>query len=265
MDAHESAARAAAERAARIVRERWRGRKDVTTKSSAIDLVTETDRACEDAILAVLKQAFPTYAVLAEESGSEGDGPYRWIIDPIDGTTNFAHSYPQVAISIGLFHESERVFGLVLDPLRAETFTAHRGEGAFLNGEPIAVSTTEELGGSLLATGFPYDRRERADFYLAYFRAFMVRTHGLRRAGSAALDLCWVAAGRVDGFWEWKLRPWDVAAGSLIVEEAGGRTSDFEGKPFDAFGDQVLATNGPLHEPMLAVLREIGRCGAPQA
>ncbi|MEA2624530.1 MAG: monophosphatase [Candidatus Binatota bacterium] len=262
MDAHESAARAAAERAAGIVRERWHGRKDVTTKSTAIDLVTETDRACEDAIVGALKQAFPAYAVLGEESGAQGQGPYRWIVDPIDGTTNFAHTYPQVAISIGLVHQSERIFGLVLDPLRAETFTAHRGEGAFLNGEPITVSKTGELGGSLLATGFPYDRRERADFYLAYFRAFMLRTQGLRRAGSAALDLCWVAAGRVDGFWEWKLHPWDVAAGSLIVEEAGGRTSDFEGNLFDAFGDQMLATNGSLHEPMLEVLREVGRAAS---
>ncbi|MGH7822798.1 MAG: inositol monophosphatase family protein, partial [Candidatus Binatia bacterium] len=229
----------------------------IDVKSNAIDLVTETDRACERAILEELTGSFPDYAVLAEESGGRGESELRWVVDPLDGTTNFAHGYPQVAISIGLLRGDEALFGLVRDPLRDETFTAHRGGGAFCDGARIGVSSTPDLGTALLATGFPYDRRRFADFYVAHLKAFMMRTHGVRRAGAAALDLCWVAAGRVDGFWEWKLRPWDVAAGALIVEEAGGRTSDFAGAKLDLFGEQCLASNGALHDEMIEVLRPL--------
>ena len=257
MDPHESAARAAAERAGSIVRQHWGRRKIAESKSNAIDLVTETDRACERAIVDVLTDAFPSYSILAEESGEHGTSELRWIVDPLDGTTNFAQGYPQVAVSIALVRGTESVLGVVHDPLRAETFVARRGAGATLNDRAIHVSPAERLSDSLLLTGFPYDRREFVDFYLAHLREFMMKVRGVRRAGSAALDLCWVAASRADGFWEWKLRPWDTAAGALIVEEAGGRMSDFSGRPFDAFGEQCLATNGKMHDEMLDVLRPL--------
>ena len=258
MDAIESAARRAAERAGQIVREAFARRDGAfRVKDGAIDLVTETDRASERVILEVLHEAFPSHAVLAEESGAQGQGDDRWLVDPLDGTTNFAHGYPQVSISIALERRGRIEFGLVLDPLRDEWFVAHRGRGATLNGSPLRVSSVERLGEALLATGFPYDGRRNADFYLSYFKEFMLRTHGIRRAGSAALDLCFVAAGRVDGFWEWNLHAWDVAAGALIVEEAGGRVSDFHDRELDLFGGQLLATNGPLHAAMLEVIGAI--------
>jgi myo-inositol-1(or 4)-monophosphatase len=250
----ESAARLAAARAGAIVRERWQSGGSVEIKSTSIDLVTEVDRACEAAILETLTSRFPTHSFLAEESGGRGDGEFRWLIDPLDGTTNFAHGYPQTAVSIALTRGGQTLLGVVYDPLREELFLARKGEGARLNDRPLRVSAAERLATSLLATGFPYDRREHADFYLAFFKTFMMRTQGIRRAGSAALDLCWVAAGRVDGFWEWKLKPWDTAAGALMVEEAGGRVTDFEGAPFDPFGEQTLATNGRLHGEILEVL-----------
>lgn len=253
----ESAARRAAVEAGTILKQRWLRHGAIDVKSTAIDLVTDVDRACEAAILDVLGRAFPEHAVLAEESGARGDHEFLWLVDPLDGTTNFAHGYPQVSISIALRQGTETVLGLVYDPLREETFFARRGHGALLNGRALRVTTTERLEASLLASGFPYDRREHADFYLSFFKAFLLRTHGIRRAGSAALDLCWVAAGRVDGFWEWKLKPWDTAAGALIVEEAGGRTSDFRGARFDPFAAETLATNGRIHEQMLQAIGEL--------
>jgi myo-inositol-1(or 4)-monophosphatase len=253
MDAFESAARQAAERAGSIICERWRQPRSIERKSSEIDLVTEVDRACEAAILEVLTAAFPDHAFIAEESGTRGHSEYAWVIDPLDGTTNFAHGYPQVSVSIALTHRGETILGLVFDPVREERFFARRGAGAFLGSEVLRVSATAELGDAMLATGFPYDRRRYAGFYLSYYEAFMLRAQGIRRAGSAALDLCWVAAGRVDGFWEWKLKAWDTAAAALIVEEAGGRVSDFGGGRFDPFGEQTLATNGRVHEQMLRV------------
>ena len=254
VDAFESAARLAADAAGAILKRRWHDRGPVEIKSSAIDLVTEVDRACEQAILDVLGSAFPDHAFLAEESGGRGSHEFVWIVDPLDGTTNFAHGYPQVSIAIALQRAGESLFGLVYDPIREELFIARRGGGATLNDRRIRVSAAPDLASSLLASGFPYDRRQHADYYLSFFKAFMLRTQGIRRAGSAALDLCWVAAGRVDGFWEWKLKPWDTAAGVLIVEEAGGRASDFRGDGFDAFGDQTLASNGLIHREMVEVL-----------
>jgi myo-inositol-1(or 4)-monophosphatase len=257
VDAFESAAREAAARAGGIVKRRWLDHGAIERKSSAIDLVTEVDRACEEAILGVLRPAFPDHAVLAEESGRSGEAEHVWIVDPLDGTTNFAHGYPQVSVSIALRWRDRTILGIVFDPLRDELFVGRRGAGATLNGERLAVTATAELGSALLASGFPYDRREHADFYLSFYKAFMLRTQGIRRAGSAALDLCWVAAGRVDGFWEWKLKPWDTAAGALMVEEAGGRCSDFRGGSFDPFGEQTLASNGKLHGEMLEALEGV--------
>jgi len=254
VDPFESAARRAVDRAGAIIRERWHDHGAVERKSTAIDIVTDVDRAAEAAILEVLRSAFPDHAILAEESGAVGEHEFVWLVDPLDGTTNFAHGYPQVSVSIALRRGRETLLGLVYDPVRDELFVARRGGGATLDDRRLEVSREQGLGSALLASGFPYDRREHADFYLSFFKAFMLRTQGIRRAGSAALDLCWVAAGRVDGFWEWKLKPWDTAAGALVVEEAGGRVSDFRGGPFDPFQEQTLASNGYIHDEMVEVI-----------
>ncbi|MBM4264535.1 MAG: inositol monophosphatase [Deltaproteobacteria bacterium] len=248
----------AANTAGTLIRDNWQEPKQIDFKG-AIDLVTTVDREAERRIVEILQQHFPGHSILAEEEtdlvGSENG--YRWILDPLDGTTNFAHSYPQFCVSIALTFNHQTILGLVYDPLRRECFRAVRGSGATLNGNPIRVSLTSELDRSLLATGFPYDHREKAKYYLSFFEAFMTRTQGIRRAGAAALDLCYVACGRIDGFWELNLKPWDVAAGTLIVHEAGGQLSDFTGDEFSLTGNQTLASNGAIHGEMLGVLSEI--------
>jgi myo-inositol-1(or 4)-monophosphatase len=249
-----AAAWEAADAAGTLIRERWQQPKEITYKG-AIDLVTSVDRESERRIVEVLTGKFPEHSILAEEEtnlvGAKGD--YRWIIDPLDGTTNFAHGYPQCCVSIALESAGEIILGLVYDPLRRECFRTVKGQGSTLNGNPIRISEVKELDKALLATGFPYDRRQRADFYLDFFKEFMARSQGIRRAGSAALDLCYVACGRIDGFWEFKLRAWDVAAGALIVEEAGGKVSDLSGQPFSIGGSETLASNGYIHEEMISV------------
>ncbi|MBI2357314.1 MAG: inositol monophosphatase [Deltaproteobacteria bacterium] len=252
---------AAAEETARVagafIVENWQRFKEITYKS-AIDIVTEIDRKAEAKIVEILQRRFPDHSILAEEetriSGSSGE--YRWIIDPLDGTTNFAHGYPQVSVSIALEKNRRAIVGVVFDPLRRELFKAAEGAGAFLNDSPIQTSKTAELDKALLATGFPYDRRERADFYLNFFKAFLVRCQGIRRAGSAALDLCYLACGRIDGFWELKLHAWDTAAASLIVREAGGNLTDFDGNGFTIWGEETLGSNGLIHAEMLEVLAQ---------
>jgi len=226
-----------------------------------IDLVTATDRAVEALVIDALRRAFPEHLLIGEE-GSGGrplprpaEGQYAWYIDPLDGTTNFAHSFPQFAVSIGLARGRDLVLGVVHDPIRAETFAARAGCGATLNGAPIRVSPVARLGDALVGTGFPYDRREHVDFYLGFVREFILRTHGVRRLGSAALDLCALACGRLDGFWEWKLSPWDTAAAAVILREAGATVSDFAGAPFDLYGVQTLASNGRIHAEMIEVLQ----------
>ncbi|HWO40681.1 MAG TPA: inositol monophosphatase family protein [Candidatus Eisenbacteria bacterium] len=248
----------AADRAGAVIRAAWDQPREIDYKG-AIDLVTPIDCDCERAIVATLQARFPEHSILAEENTVLAGAPngYRWVIDPLDGTTNFAHAYPHVAVSIALEQDGRTIVGLVYDPLRRECFRAARGFGAFLNGNAISVSKVSELDKALLATGFPYDRRDKADCYLAYFKAFMVRTQGIRRNGSAALDLCYVACGRVDGYWESKLRPWDVAAGALIVEEAGGIVSDFCGNRFIADGSETLASNGAIHDQMIEVAKAV--------
>ena len=239
------------------LRQAWRNPKRIDYKGP-IDLVTDTDRAIEALLPARLRQEFPDHLIIGEEGGAALTPPprdrYVWYLDPIDGTTNFAHSHPQFCVSLALARDAELLLGIVHDPIREETFFAQQGCGATLNGEPICVSTVDDLDRALLGTGFPYDRREHADFYLGFLKDFMQRAQGIRRTGSAALDLCYVACGRLDGFWEWKLKPWDVAAGALIVQEAGGRVSDFRGDALDLFGEQTLASNGSLHEAMVAVI-----------
>ncbi len=260
MDEIIAVARAAVEEAGRRLRAAWGEAKTIEYKG-AIDLVTATDRELEALIVGRLRAAFPDHQIVAEEA-SAGSGParpvgdgYVWYLDPLDGTTNFAHSYPQFSVSLALARAGELQLGLVCDPTRDELFVARRGAGATLNGRPIRVSDTPGLDAALLGTGFPYDRRTHADFYLGFVKDFMLRSHGIRRLGSAALDLCAVACGRLDGFWEWKLQPWDTAAGALIVREAGGVVTDFAAAPFDLYGQQTLATNGRIHAAMVEVLR----------
>jgi myo-inositol-1(or 4)-monophosphatase len=248
----------AANAAGTLIRDNWQQPKEIAYKGT-IDLVTSVDRDSERCIVEILQRNFPDHSILAEEEtelvGKQNH--YRWIIDPLDGTTNFAHSYPQFCVSIALEHEGQIILGIVYDPLRPECFRAVKDRGATLNGLPIRTSTAQELDKSLLATGFPYDHRENADYYLAFFKGFMTRCQGIRRAGAAALDLCYLACGRIDGFWELKLRPWDTAAGALIVEEAGGKLTDFSGNPFLIRGNETLASNGHIHDEMVSVTTAI--------
>ncbi len=246
----------AAEMAGSLIKETWQQAKQVHYKS-AIDLVTTVDRQAEERIVHLLQKHFPDHSILAEEETTI-DNPqssYRWIIDPLDGTTNFAHAYPHFCVSIALEQEGDLALGLVYDPLREELFKAVKGQGASLNGNPIQTSKVTQLGTALLATGFPYDQRENAAFYLSFFNAFMLHSQGIRRNGSAALDLCYLACGRLDGFWELKLRPWDTAAGSLIVREAGGTLTDFSGNEFSIQGEETLGSNGFIHDEMLDAIK----------
>jgi myo-inositol-1(or 4)-monophosphatase len=219
-------------------------------KKGPIDLVTEADRAAERQFRELIAARFPAHAVLGEEEeGPPSDGArWRWIIDPLDGTTNFAHGLALFSVSIALEIDGRLEVAVVFDPIAGELFTAELGEGARLNGCPIQVSAQAHLGDSLLCTGFPYTVREDAGQQVAVFGAFLSQTRAVRRLGSAALDLCYVAAGRLDGFWELRLQAWDVAAGMLIVEEAGGRISDYAGDPVDLSRVQIVASNGLLHD-----------------
>ncbi len=244
------AARAAGE----IQRRRWETRLAVRHKGS-VDLVTDVDLACEDAIREVLARRAPGTAVLGEEGGGATGTGDRWVVDPLDGTTNFAHGFPVFGVSIAWEEGGNTVAGVVYDPLRDELFAAARGKGATRNGEPVRVSATTGLAGALLATGFPYDRAEAPRNYRAFERLTQA-TQGVRRTGSAALDLAYTACGRLDGFWEPGLAPWDLAAGCLLVTEAGGRVTGYDGGPFTPRDRDVVATNGPLHPAVLAVLAE---------
>jgi myo-inositol-1(or 4)-monophosphatase len=258
MDQFLTVAREAAHQAGALLRANWLQPKTIETKTDIVDLVTNVDKAADALITGILHARFPTHRVVAEESAVSGqESSYRWYIDPLDGTTNFAHGFPHFAVSIALTHELRTIVGVVHDPLRNETFCACRGQGATLNGAAIRVSSATTLDQALILTGFPYDRRQRSEFYLRFYQAFMVRTQGVRRTGSAALDLCYVACGRADAFWEWRLHPWDTAAGSLIVEEAGGMMSDFSGEPFDVTGEQTLASNRTLHSQMIEVVQAV--------
>ena len=223
-----------------------------------INLVTDADHAAERCVIDHLHAQFPTHGFLAEERGriEQSTSPYLWIIDPLDGTTNFAHGYPAYCVSIGLEFRGRCVLGVVFDPSRDDLFTATEGCGAQLNGRPIHVSDTSVLDNSLLVTGFAYDIRESPRNNLDHFAKFALRAQGMRRTGSAALDLCYVAAGRFDGFWEVKLNPWDMAAGSILVKEAGGRLTDFLGHELSLYGQELVASNGHIHHAMLAVLNE---------
>lgn len=221
------------------------------------DLVTEADRRSEALIVERLRSLYPSHAVVAEEgSGYQTNSDFCWYVDPLDGTTNFAHGFPVFCVTLGLAFQGEVVAGVVYDPTREELFTAEKGSGAYLNDQRLSVSKAEKLSESLVATGFPPFATNHELNIEFYFR-FTQLSHGIRRAGSAALDLCSVAAGRFDGFWELKLNPWDKAAGSLLVTEAGGRVSDVLGRPFKLLGDDIFASNGRIHEQMVEVFSEV--------
>ncbi len=221
------------------------------------DLVTEADRNSEALIRKRIHEKWPKHDILGEENGLVDTGSkYRWYVDPLDGTTNFAHGYPVFCVSMGLEHKGERIAAVVYDPTRDEMFTASKGSGAQLNGEPIHVSKTPTLAETIGATGFPSHKRHKNP-NIHFYHQITLRTHGVRRAGSAALDLCYVACGRFDAFWEFNLNPWDTAAGVLIVQEAGGKVTDFSGGPFNIGSHQTVASNVLVHDALLHEFQEI--------
>ncbi len=225
-----------------------------------INLVTEADLASERHITQLIGSHFPSHRILAEEggaSGHPGEDNYVWIIDPLDGTTNYSHGFPCYAVSIGIERHGKAVAGVIYDPTRDELFAAERGAGATLNGNRIRVSAVDHLERALVVSGFPYDVRERMEEYLPAWREFLKHTQGVRRLGAAAIDMCCVASGRMDGFWENGLNPWDTAAGWVIIEEAGGRVTKLDGSPFDNYSASLLCTNGAIHDQMLAVLASL--------
>ncbi len=242
--------------AGRIQKERADNIGEIHYKGE-INLVTEVDLLCEKEIIGRIKKEFPGHAILAEESGATaGDADHLWVIDPIDGTVNYAHGYPCYCVSIGYQCRGEVVVGVIYNPCLDELFVAEKGKGVTLNGKPISVSTTTELKKSLLATGFAYDINESSINNLNHFRNFIKACQALRRPGSAAMDLCYTAMGRFEGFWELKLHPWDYAAGWLMVEEAGGQVTRFDGSPFQMGDRSVLASNGHIHQDMVALLQQ---------
>ena len=233
----------------------------VTTKRHN-DFVTEIDKAAEEAVIEVLRKAYPDHAILAEESGASGKSEYEWIIDPIDGTTNFIHGFPQYAVSIGLRHKGIITQAVIFDPTRNELYTATRGRGAFLNDQRIRVSKRAHLKDALIGTGFPFREVDNIDEYLRTFRRATYETAGLRRAGAAALDLAYVACGRLDGFWEAGLAPWDMAAGSLLVLEAGGLIGDYDGEAEYLQTGEVVCGNPKVFAQLLQLVQKERRLKA---
>jgi len=245
-----------------IQRRGWGHPGEPSSKAADVDLVTEFDGLCEAAIVDGLRARFPDHAILGEEGGARpGDARFRWVVDPLDGTVNFAHGLPLFSVSVALQVDGETALGVVLAPVLGWEFVATRGGGATLNGQPIRVSRQASLARALLVTGFPYDRRTSPENNFDHFVAFQLGAGAVRRLGAASLDLCFVACGWLDGYWEMKLSPWDVAAGELIVREAGGRTSDFSGgRPRP---ESIVASNGLFHDAMLAVLQADATRPAP--
>ncbi|HZS43736.1 MAG TPA: inositol monophosphatase family protein [Blastocatellia bacterium] len=244
-----------AQEAGKVLRDNF-GRKITISNKGEIDLVTEADLAAEKVIKDLISSHYPKHQILAEESGAfETSSEYRWIIDPLDGTTNYAHGLPIFCVSIALERAGEMIIGVIYDPIRDEMFVAERGSGATLNNRSIQTSETESLKKALLVTGFPYDVHTNSVNNIDNFANFMKTAQAVRRLGSAAIDLCYVAAGRFDGFWEMKLNAWDMAAGALIVEEAGGQVTAFNGGKFDPFKKEICASNGLIHKEMVTILQ----------
>lgn len=233
------------------------GRKLNVSLKGDINLVTEADLASEKLIIERIKSHYPQHSILAEESGEAviigGANKWKWIVDPLDGTTNFAHGYPCFCVTLALENEGEIIIGVTYDPTRNEMFSAEKGQGASLNNKPIRVSATQRLADSLIVTGFPYDFKQREDF-ARHLTSFLLQSRGVRRDGSAAIDMAYVACGRFDGFWEEGLNPWDVAAGLLLIQEAGGRVSYYDDSPFSIYQPPICASNGTIHDEMIAVL-----------
>ena len=246
-----------AREAGHILMEKF-GRITTVTKKGDINLVTEADLASERHIIERIKSYHPKHAVLAEESGEAivigGDQTWKWIVDPLDGTTNYAHGYPCFCVTLALEHDGEIVIGVTFDPTRDELFAAEAGRGSTLNGKPIRVSATEKLGDALIVTGFPYDFKQKPNF-ARHLTDFLFHSRGVRRHGSAAIDMAYVACGRFDGFWEEGLNPWDVAAGKLLIEEAGGLVTYYDGSKFSIYQPPICASNGAIHKQMLEVLQ----------
>lgn len=228
----------------------------ISYKTSAFNLVTNADIEVENLIIKNITSKFPTHSIIAEESGThKKNSDFKWFIDPIDGTTNFAHNYPCFCVSIGFAYKDKLEFGFVKNPVTSELYSAKRNQGAKLNGKTIKVSKIKKLKDSLLVTGFPYDKTARKLSNFKNFERLTLLSHGVRRDGAAALDLCYVASGKLDGFWELKLSPWDVASGVLILEEAGGKVTAFHGKKFDLYGKEIVATNGLIHDEIIKYLK----------
>ncbi|MCP2520808.1 inositol monophosphatase [Candidatus Aminicenantes bacterium AC-335-K20] len=244
-----------AKEAGKFLKENFENIKEIEYKGE-VNLVTEYDKEAQELIYSKLSSAFPEHGFLGEEDlEKRGDYEFRWIIDPLDGTTNYAHGYPVFCVSIALEHRDRIILGVVYNPMLDELFWAIEGRGAYLNNRKIKVSSTKELDKSLLATGFPYDLRESKNNNINHFNNFILKVQAVRRGGSAALDLCYVACGRLDGFWELKLFPWDIAGGMLIVKEAGGKVSDFRGNEIDPYAKEILASNGFIHSQMIEILK----------
>ena len=246
---------AAAFKGQRVLLSHYGRGKSKVDKKGIIDLITEADTQSEKTIIKTIKKAFPDHTILAEESGlSKGNTNYQWIVDPLDGTTNFAHNLGLFAISIAFALGGDTVIGIVLSPVTGELFTSVKGKGAELNGHPIRVSNTQTVSESLLVTGFPYNLLDCFKSLVTRFSKCLEASQGVRRLGSAAIDLCFVACGRFDGFWEQNLKPWDTAAGELIAREAGATVTDFSNKPFNIYKKEILATNSHVHEEMISLL-----------
>lgn len=251
----------AAEQAGEVLTRYWGKLSDIQQKTYSWDLVTEADKKSEEVIISCISKAFPSHQILSEEAGLnfEADADYMWVVDPLDGTTNYTHQYPMVSVSIGLLFHGTPILGVIYNPIHREQFHATKGQGAFLNGQPIQVSQTSEINKSLLCTGFAYDRAERFDNNYAEFCHITHISQGVRRGGSAALDLAYVAAGRLDGFWELGLKPWDIAAGIIIIEEAGGTVSAYDTSPLVIKSGKILATNGVIHATLSQELMDVRR------
>ena len=254
--------RQAALAAGAVLRQNYSKPHQITMKG-AIDPVTETDLQSQEMIIALIRQTFPDHVILAEETIGDSRRPgvsrecaaYRWIIDPLDGTVNFAHGYPAFCVSIACEAAGVLQYGVIYDPLRDELFEARKGQGAWLNGRAIRVSQTDRLERALVATGFPYDIRERLPETIGRISRILGKVQGLRRGGSAALDMCYVACGRFEGFYEENLKPWDTAAGLLLISEAGGRVTRFDGGPYDIYSPNILASNGLVHDKIFDSLK----------
>ncbi|MFN4248200.1 MAG: inositol monophosphatase family protein [Flavipsychrobacter sp.] len=243
--------------AGKIISDYFQGSFTVDNKEGINNLVTEVDKHSEKRIIEIIRKHYPTHSIISEEVGEMiQDSPYQWIIDPIDGTVNFAHGIPLCCVSIGLKHNEDLILGAVYNPMMNELFFAEKGKGAFLNDKPISVSTKSDFRKACLVTGFPYKWPDSKEHPIRVFERFIMEGLPVRRLGSAAIDLCWVACGRFDGFWEYNLSSWDVAAGYLIVQEAGGRITNFEGDAYSVFDKETLATNGHIHEEMLRLIRK---------